>query len=66
MQYKIDITITKTLTTYFEAQSTGQAVLIAEQELKDFADEALWKETTIIHCKDGDNEVKLEKVIYSK
>ena len=66
MQYKVDITITKTLTTYFEAPSAGKAVLIAEQELRDFADEALWKETTIIHCKDGDNEVKLEQVNYSK
>lgn len=61
MQYKVDITITKTLTTYFESDSPTHAVILADHELTDFADEAVWKETTIIHCKHDGDEVSLER-----
>ena len=66
MEYQVNITITKTLTCHIDATSPTIAVILAEEELKTHGDEALWKETTTIHCKDGNDDVKLEQVTYSK
>ena len=62
MQHEVNITIVKTLTCHIDANSPGEAVLIAERELLDNRDEAVWKEVTHITCKHDDHIVNLERV----